>query len=217
MAIPKIIALVTLKGGSGKSTLAACLAVHWHARGETAALIDADPRESLAALRDPKGPVGALELRADPTEKVSEVARALARHHRPVIIDTPGARNRTSTEALTVADLALVPLKPSPLDVKAALETRRFIEEINAGGDRAGHPIVTRFILTMTTPGDALAYQVRTELAAAGLKLLQAEMAARDGYAEAIASGVPPTIADPNGAAAHDISAIAHEIEALGG
>ena len=45
-----IITVATMKGGSGKSTLASCLAVHWHLKGRTPAIVDADPQRTIARL-----------------------------------------------------------------------------------------------------------------------------------------------------------------------
>jgi chromosome partitioning protein len=67
-------------------------------------------------------------------------------------------------------------------------------------------------ILTMTMRGTVIARHVRSQLNAAGYPLLQAEMPHRVAYPEAGIEGLSPGVTDPDGAAARDIAAIAHEL-----
>ena len=127
MTLPRVIVLTTLKGGSGKSTVAACLAAHWHHAGRSPALVDADPQRSIAnwsALNSLDLPVA-----MDATEGVAVTVAGLARDHRPVVVDTAGFRNRTTIEAIASADLAIVPVKPSPMDVAVARDTAELVAD----------------------------------------------------------------------------------------
>ncbi len=67
-------------------------------------------------------------------------------------------------------------------------------------------------VLTMTTPGTVIARQVRKELEAAEFPLLLAEVTQRVAYPELSMKGLAPSIADPEGAAARDISRVAMEL-----
>jgi len=67
-------------------------------------------------------------------------------------------------------------------------------------------------ILTMTMRGTVIARHVRNELEAAGYPLLQAEMPHRVSYPEASIQGLSPNVVEPDGAAAHDIAEIVHEL-----
>jgi chromosome partitioning protein len=112
-------------------------------------------------------------------------------------------------------DLALIPLKPAVEDIDGAVSTYRLIQEVNDTEERAGRPIRAVMMLTMTTYGTVISRHVRHELTAAGYPLLTAEMVHRVAYPEAGIGGLSPTNVEPDGPAARDIAAIAHEIMAL--
>jgi chromosome partitioning protein len=212
-----IVVMATLKGGSGKSTAAACLAVHAQLGGMRVAVIDADPQASLLHWQGLGDPPLELSVIADISEAVARRARDLAETADLVIIDTAGFRNRTMIEALSVADLVVIPIKASPLDISAAIETIRLIEEVNATEERRGRPMGYRLLLTQVTVGSAVARHVRRELAEAGYALFEAELANRVAYAEASIAGRMPIHLDPRGGAARDSEEFACEVRrALG-
>jgi chromosome partitioning protein len=207
-----VIALATSKGGAGKSTLARGLAAHWFALGRKPALVDADPTATLSKRYNPQGPLGAVPVIAEPEELVAQEIENLRARHTPVIVDTAGFRNRTTISALVAADLAVIPLKPAAEDLDCAIATFDLIREINDTPERQGHPIRTAMILTMTMRGTVIARHVRSQLEAAGYPLLQDEMPHRVAYPEAAIGGLSPSVTDPDGAAARDITAIVHEL-----
>lgn len=210
-----VIALATSKGGTGKSTLARSLVAHWFSLGHKPALVDADPQRSLANRYDPAGKLGALPVIAEPEERVAEVIEELRLRHAPVIVDTAGFRNRTTISALVATDLVIIPLKPAVEDVEAAIATFELIREINGTDERAGRPIKTAMIITMSLRGTVIARHVRDQLVEAGYPLLTAEMLNRVAYPEAGIEGLSPSTTEPDGAAARDIAAIAQELMKL--
>jgi len=212
---PAVIVLATSKGGSGKSMIAACLAVYWRSKGRDPALIDADPQGSIVKWLGPGGPAGTLRVEAGTTREIGRLASLLTVDHRPVIIDTPGFRNPTTVAALACAELVLIPVKPSPIDVRVALETQKLVNELNKSEELPHRPIIVRFILTMTTPGSVIAREIRAQMLEAGLQLLNTEIGNRVGYSEAALLGSTPTLSAPNGAAAQEIARLAQEIEDL--
>src|SRR4051812_6447061 len=147
-----------------------------------------------------------------PRNELARLLRSFCNRHTPVIVDTAGFRNRTNITALVATDLALIPLKPAIEDVDAAIATYNLIEEINATPERAGRPIRTAMILTMTLRGTVIARHVRNQLKNAGYPLLKAEMPHRVAYPEAGIEGLSPSVIEPDGAAARDIATIIHEI-----
>src|SRR6476646_5332447 len=181
-----IITVATMKGGSGKSTLASCLAVHWQLAGRRPTLIDADPQRSIARLAARERALGGV----------------------PVIIDTPGFRSETTTKCLTASDFVLVPVKASPFDVDRMLDTLNML--VNAAND--WHPIY-RCVLTQTTRDSVVAKHIRSELGAAGFRLLESEMTNRVIYAEAALWGATPSLIENTGPAARDIAAIAAAVD----
>jgi chromosome partitioning protein len=154
-------------------------------------------------------------VEADPTDKIGLLVSRLAKDHKPVIIDTPGFRSRTTVAALASAKLALIPVKPSPMDVRVALETQQLVAELNKTKERTDRPIIIRFVITMTTLGSVIARDIRAQMEEAGLPLLAAEIGNRVAYGEAALLGSTPTLTEPKGAAAHEIARLAQEIQNL--
>jgi len=135
-----IIAVIQQKGGVGKSTITANLAGELVEKKLIVRVLDLDPQQSLATwarmgggvLSDIVGPVSvksAKEFKAVLDEATNEAER--------VILDCPPGLPDTGLMAALLADLALLPVTPSPLDViasKAALELIRDVQRQRAHG-----------------------------------------------------------------------------------
>ena len=102
----------------------------------------------------------------------------------------------------------LVPVKASPFDVDRMLDTLSML--VNTGND--WHAIY-RCVLTQTTRDSVVAKHIRSELAAAGFRLLESEMTNRVIYPEAALWGATPSLIESTGLAARDIAAIAAEVD----
>ncbi|MDJ0741044.1 MAG: ParA family protein [Gammaproteobacteria bacterium] len=118
------------KGGCGKTTIATNLATWYADEGQRAALMDFDPQRSaidwLEAREDYDG-VPAIEA----VDAVTGNARA-AHGTDVAIIDAPaGTFGSEVTQLLRRADALLVPVLPSPIDMRAAT---RFIDEVLGSG-----------------------------------------------------------------------------------
>jgi chromosome partitioning protein len=128
----QIIACGNLKGGVGKTTLAVNLACALAVRGQEVALLDLDPQGSAAAWVA----AGRLPVQAEALPSIEGhgaarwPARAgeLAGAGRLVILDLPPVLLPVLASALIIADVVLVPLTPSALDVAATRQTLRMIQ-----------------------------------------------------------------------------------------
>ncbi len=111
----KIISLMNRKGGAGKSTLAAHLTAAAAAKGIRVQAIDCDPQGSLMAWSDLRQD---SNVRAVTPELLRVALKSIEADL--VIIDTPGYWAGMDTmDPMSVADLVVVPVRPSVFDVAA--------------------------------------------------------------------------------------------------
>jgi chromosome partitioning protein len=122
----RTVAVVNRKGGAGKTTLAMNLAGVLAER-KRVVVVDADPQQSAVRWgeqrQDGRLPfdVVALDAEAGVVEfKTGVLDRAATSAASLVIIDCPPELADATMVALLMADLALVPVGPSPLDLWAA-------------------------------------------------------------------------------------------------
>ena len=114
------------KGGSGKTTLATNLAAFLANKGKAVSLVDFDPQGSSMDW---------LEVRAENRPPIHGVAGWEGRVRVPaeteyMIMDAPAAlHSKHLSELLRRAETVLVPVVPSPFDLRAAL---RFHDELVA-------------------------------------------------------------------------------------
>lgn len=206
----QVITVASLKGGSGKSTLASCLAVYWRMRGWRVLLVDADPQHSVLRLAAREQALGGLPVIGRADRDMWKAVKEQAGDHDLIVVDTPGFDSEITAAGLAVADLVLIPVKPSPLDVDRMTDT---VGLLMAGVQ--GWAPTFRCVLTQTTRGSVIARHIRAELEEAGFPLLRQELQNRVSYAEAALYGATPTLTQPEGAAAQDVQELAGEVEVL--
>ncbi len=123
-----IIAVVGNKGGAGKTTLCVNLAAGL-SREHSIAMIDADPQGSSLQWRAIAGDNVNFPVYA-PTFSLKEQAKSYAKNNEYVLIDCPPSVHAQQTIAvLEFADMALVPVQPSPVDLWATVHIEKAINE----------------------------------------------------------------------------------------
>ena len=126
-----IIAIVNLKGGCGKSTIAVNLACELAGNGEKVLLVDNDAQGTsthwLSHNRLPvKGEFMPLENNEDGDWLVRMVS---ARTERYVVLDAPAHVGAASQAAGRIADLVLIPVTASGIDLVATAAAIELIRE----------------------------------------------------------------------------------------
>lgn len=122
----RTLTLVTQKGGTGKTTLAASLAVAAAENGERVIALDLDPQGSLATWGDMRDAESPAVDRLGP-ERLGDLAAILAALEAQgftlAVLDTAGVASTGGNLAMQAANLALIPARPSRLDLQATMPT----------------------------------------------------------------------------------------------
>ena len=134
-----VIAVMNLKGGCGKSTIAVNLACELAAGTDSVLLLDNDSQKTashwLSHGRLPvRGEFMPLENEADGEQLVRAVA---ARNERYVVLDAPAHVEAAAQAAGRIADLVLVPVTASGVDLlatEAVVELVRKARELRRSG-----------------------------------------------------------------------------------
>ncbi|MHC1998849.1 nucleotide-binding protein (plasmid) [Methylobacterium sp. CM6241] len=122
----RTLTLVTQKGGAGKTTLAASLAVAAAEAGERVIALDLDPQGSLGTWGDMRTTDAPAVDRIGPDQlgSLAAILKALdGEGYTLAILDTAGVSSTGGNLAMQAADLALIPARPSRLDLHATMPT----------------------------------------------------------------------------------------------
>ncbi|MDZ5649381.1 ParA family partition ATPase [Nitrospirillum sp. BR 11828] len=207
-----VVTIAQQKGGAGKTTLAIQLAVAWSLAGLRVAVVDIDPQGSLTAwfglrtqaLDDP----GLTHMQINGWRTQKEVER-LAREHDVVVVDSPPHAETEARIAVRVADLVVVPVQPSPMDLWATRPT------LDMAKTEKRPVLVT---LNRVPPRAKLADRLTEAVAGLGVPMAEAVIGNRVGFAGAMMDGLSLQETDRRAKGSEEIAALAGEILArLGG
>jgi len=178
------IAVVNQKGGVGKTTTAIYLAAGLHSMGRTM-LLDADRQQSAIywTQQDPIWPFPVL-ARAD--EQIHQHLPPIAAGFEHVVIDTPPGDMGIIRSACLAAELVIVPVSPTGLDVNRLMPTVQMLAEVEMV-----HPIEFSVLLTRMRKGTLAARGIREVLAGIDMPVLDTEIPLSEQYAGSF--GIYPT------------------------
>lgn len=195
----KVLVLASQKGGAGKTTIAAHVAVAAELGGAgPAVLIDTDPQGSLSAWwnsREAGTPALASATLAELPEKLAALAKA---GFKLAVIDTPPAITEAIRDVVKLADLVLIPTRPSPHDLRAVGSTVDIAQEV-------ARPFA--FVVTQAKPTARLTVQAVAALSAHGA-VAPAIVHDRVDYAASMVDGRTVQETDPKGRSASEIVAL---------
>lgn len=204
----KTIVIANQKGGSGKSTLTVHLAVAAEAGGDGPIILsDTDPQGSAgdwfnqrkkAGLDTPRyAPIALSELKA----KIRALDAAGAAY---LFIDTAPSVGAVNAELFAAADLILVPLNPTPADLRALVKGLPLIKQ-------SGTPF--NFVMARVRANLRNNDGAAMALEALGL-VIPTRMHERVIYAETFAHGKTAFEIEPQGVAANEVGAIWEGVKA---
>lgn len=192
----KVIVLANQKGGVGKTTLAGNFAVAAELVGDgPAVLIDTDPQGSLSAwwnARAAESPALAPAELASMPGTLRALAEARFAY---AIIDTPPAITNAIRAVVALADLVVIPVRPSPHDLRAVGRTVEIAQE-------AGKPFC--FVVTQAKGNALLTVQAMAALSEHGV-VAPAVMHDRVDYAASMIDGLTVQEANAKGRSAAEM------------
>ncbi len=206
----KVLTMAQQKGGAGKTTLVAQLAVAFARTGNRVALVDIDPQGSLTrwfgAREGTLGAANALTLSTVTGWRAQAAVDKVKATHDLVLIDSAPHAEIESKIAVRAADLIVVPIQPSPLDLWATeptlllarAEKRRAVIVINRAQTRM-----------------KLAETVAARIAELGAAIAHSTLGSRTAFAATMMDGLGVAETAPRTKAAEEIAALAAEIIAM--
>jgi chromosome partitioning protein len=212
----KLVAVGNLKGGTGKSTIAVNLACALADAAHTVALVDADSQGTATDWHAGGGlpvVVETLPL-GDPRDAQMWVARVLALKTAAdyVVVDLPPQLGSGIASALLIADLLVVPVSPSGVDLRAtgrALELLRRARAVRGGAKPAAMLVPSR-----VDRRTVIGRQVHSTLERFGLKV-GPEIRQRSAHVHAFAAGTWIGADAPGSPAHREIRVLRDRVEEL--
>jgi chromosome partitioning protein len=181
-----IISILNQKGGTGKTTTACNLAVAF-ANGKRVLLLDADSQRSAQEWRDAyssdRENLTTLGVDRDSYERD---VRDLSSAYDVVIIDGAPRLDSRNRSAIKSADLVVIPIQPSAVDLWA---TSGLIDMLRESQEMFGRPDAA-FLVSRAIQGTRLAGEVADVLREYGIPVLDTVINQRIVYAEAMAMGL---------------------------
>ena len=191
------LSFVSQKGGSGKTTLALALAVAHEQAGGRAAVIDMDPQRSALGWGHLRGEGSPLILRAHAPRLARIVDAAQREGVDFVVVDTAPREAGGAAEAARLTDLALVPCKPSAVDLMAIPATLA----VSAGTRQA-------VVLNCCPPRGSWTAEAADAVREFGAELCPVNFGQRIAHARAFTSGRTAQETEPRSQAATEVAAL---------
>jgi chromosome partitioning protein len=200
----KTILITSQKGGSGKTMLAAHLSVEAERRGDSPAwLLDTDRQATLTRWheRRQQDKPQRGEIRFEKLRQGIETLREKGASY--CFIDTAPTISKQTTLLLDFAELVLIPVRPSPCDLWAVIETVWLAKN-------AAKPFL--FVITNAKPQATITAQAIAALSQHG-RVAQSFISDRVAYAAAMTGGSTAPELAPKSAAAKEIADLWAEVK----
>ncbi|HEX9955216.1 MAG TPA: ParA family protein [Allosphingosinicella sp.] len=193
----RVLALSSQKGGSGKTTLSGHLAVQAERSGAgPVCLIDIDPQGSLADWWNEREAEMPAFAQTTVARLQSDLEVLRSQGFKLAVIDTPPAITMAIQSVIQVAELIVIPTRPSPHDLRAVGATVDLCE-------RAGKPLV--FVVNAATPKARITHEAAVALSQHGT-VAPVTLHHRTDFAASMIDGRTVMEVDPNGKSAREVA-----------
>jgi len=193
------------KGGSGKTTLCAHLATAAERAGDGPVyLIDTDAQGTLSVWHERREAEIPYRVESSLSELPVTLAALRQRKATYCFIDTAPTRTDENAVLFQLADLVLVPIRPSPSDLWAAAATVALLKKTGT---------VFLFVLTQAKTNASITAQAAASLSHHG-PVAETFIADRVPYAAAMTNGLTALELAPKGPAATETAALWKNVKA---
>ena len=193
---PSVVGFLKQKGGSGATTITVHLALAAQEAGRRVAIVDVDPQHSALSWAQARGGGSPPVIAADVDELRAVLAAAAEDGVDLVLVDTPPHSSAATAAVARLAGLAILPVRPSALDLAALPATVDIVAATKA-------PAL--IVLNAVPPRAREADEARDALGGLGLPVWVGQLGDRTAFRRAVASGRTVTEAEPSGRAAAEI------------
>lgn len=201
----KTIIVNSQKGGSGKTTLCAHLAVQAERAGDGPVyLIDTDPQGTLSTWHEKREAEVPRRVEVPLQDIKNGLAVLTGREAAYCFIDTAPTRTDENATLFRLADLVLIPIRPSPSDLWAAAATVALLKDSS---------IPFLFVVTQAKANASITAQAAAALSHSG-PVAQTLIADRVPYAASMTDGRTAIELMPKGPAALETAALWENIKA---
>lgn len=191
------IAIISQKGGAGKTTLAIHLAAVAQEAGAVSLVIDTDPQATASQWAAWRGDRAPEVIDSPPPRLAAKVDAARGQGAELIVIDTPPHADSAARAAVELADLVLIPCRPSAFDLSAIQTTAKLVQLLRK-------PAFVVF--TAGSPNAPRVYEEAGELVDSyGTPPCPVVLPDRAAYRHASAQGATVTETEPAGKAASEV------------
>lgn len=200
----QVLTIAQQKGGAGKTTLAAQLSAAFSKLGYATGTVDIDPQGSLSlwfeARQSHLGDDNRITHSQISAWRLKTEIDRLKHEMDVVVIDSPPHADSDSKIAVRMADLVLVPVQPSPMDIWASKPTFDLAESEGS---------TLQVVLNRMDTRTNLTRKMLEKLNRLNVKVADQSLGSRVAFASSMLDGLGVAESEPSSQAAKEINALA--------